>query len=153
MSDKIYYIVDASVLAKLFFPEPQHNSAKIFFKHSFRNNWQLIAPFLIDYEFGNICWKKVQRNEITHNEATEILNNFQRIFLTRIDMISFIKDILKIAIQTQSTFYDSSYLVLARILNTKFITADEAFLRKIADKFPENIICLKDIDQIIEIKK
>jgi len=143
--DKIYYIIDASVVAKLFFPEPLHKEAIIFFQNSIHNNYQLLAPSLIDYEFGNICWKKFYRGEIKAREAEKIINDFQQLPITRMNVIPILNIILDFSIKSETTFYDSSYLVLAIELKGQFVTADEKFFQKVQGYFPDFINILSEI--------
>ncbi len=144
----MYCVVDASVVAKLFFPEIHHPHAAKFFRYALKNRWQLIAPSLTDYEIGNICWKKVRRKEINSDEAIEILQNFRELFLSRIEITPLLEKIANLSFKTQSTFYDSAYLLLARELNTKFVTGDEAFFAKANKYFPENVVLLWEVNEL-----
>lgn len=145
MIDKTYYIIDAGVVAKLFFPEPFHNEAIIFFQDLIHNNYQLLAPSLIDYEFGNICWKKFYRGEINAKESQQILKDFQQLPINRIDVTLILNTIFDFSLKLKSTFYDSSYLVLALELKGKFVTADEKFFQKVKRSFPDSINILSKI--------
>jgi predicted nucleic acid-binding protein len=100
----------------------------------------------VDYEFGNICWKRVKRGELKEIEAIEIIQNYQKINLNKIDIDNFIPNILALAIDTQTTFYDCSYLILATELNTKFITADDSFAKQMQNYFPKQIVSLRTVE-------
>ena len=145
---KKQYVIGASVVAKLFFPEELSDQSKKLFQNALKSNWQLLAPKLVDYEFGNICWKRVKHGELKEIEAIEIIQNYQKINLNKIDIDNFIPNILALAINTQTTFYDCSYLILATELNTKFITADDSFAKQMQNYFPKQMVSLKTLDII-----
>ncbi|MGB8366644.1 MAG: type II toxin-antitoxin system VapC family toxin [Rhizomicrobium sp.] len=57
-------VIDASIAAKRVIEEPGTREALALRAHA-----QLIAPELLTAECANILWKKVQRNELTKEEA------------------------------------------------------------------------------------
>lgn len=54
-------------------------------------------------------------------------------------------EILTVAIKPNITFYDSSCMMLAKTVKTKFVTADEILVRKTHRYFPRVSVILSDI--------
>ena len=65
-------MVDASVAAKWFLPEPDAAAALRLLDGPHR----LAAPDLIRSEFGNIVWKLHTRGVLDTNEASEMIEHF-----------------------------------------------------------------------------
>jgi predicted nucleic acid-binding protein len=139
-------VIDSSVIAKLFFHEDLSNKAIEFIKYSIKSDWQLLAPNLIDYEIGNICWKRIKRKELQETEAVQVLENYRKLIIAKIEVLRFVPEILSIAVKANITFYDSSYLYLAVAMNSKFITADAILVKSVQQFFPEDIIGLKNLN-------
>ncbi len=116
-------VVDASVAIKWFIPEVHSLHAARLFKKSAK----LLAPDLIMAEVGNILWKKCRLKALEINEATEILNSFQRMPLDIYETKQLLNTAWAIATQHQRTLYDSLYLALAETTGCPLITADRAF--------------------------
>ncbi len=81
------------------------------------------------YEVGNVIWKEYKRGKIRNliavaNLFQEILNSMQKI-----EVDSGVSEILKIAIKEGLTFYDASYLYVARSRGLKLVTEDSDLLR------------------------
>ena len=69
------YVVDASVVAKLFFEEEHSGRSAALFRRASR----LLAPDLVWAELGNVVWKRASRAEITDVQATLILGEAMRL--------------------------------------------------------------------------
>ena len=62
-------VVDASVVAAAFFPEPHHETAE----GILASGWDLCAPDLLLAEVGNVVWKRHMRGELTTPEAEALV--------------------------------------------------------------------------------
>jgi len=121
-------VVDASVAVKWFVPEIHSAAAARMLDPEIA----LYAPDLIGPEFGNILWKKVRREEITREEAVEIVNAFAKLpFEIRPSSI-LLPAAFELAIELDRTVYDSLYLALAVAEECALITADAKFHATIA---------------------
>ncbi len=120
-------VVDASVAAKWFLPEPQAEIALNLLdgKHN------LMAPDLFQIEFGNIVWKCHQRNLLSADELTEIVRQFLLLPVEIYASESFVSFAVELAVTTGRTVYDSLYLALAIKQDAVFVTADERFANAI----------------------
>ncbi len=88
------------------------------------------------YELGNTLWKGVRRGILTEEGATRLMEIIQRIVnnlrIMRFDELK-LEEAIKLATQTQLTFYDASYLYIAIKLDETLVTED-AKLREMAER-------------------
>ncbi len=113
-------VIDASVAAKWI--KPEIHSARA--AHLLEGPYTLLAPDLLWPEVGNILWKSVQRQEITHAEAREGLRTLLRYPVTVVPGQSLIPTALEIALQYRQTVYDALYVALATTRDCQLVTAD-----------------------------
>jgi len=113
-------VVDASVAAKWFLPEPGAEAAL----RLLNGRRRLIAPDLIHAEIGNIAWKLCARKVLSAEEATEMIEHLLSMPLEIHESGPLLPQALEIAIATDRTVYDSLYLALAVELDATVITAD-----------------------------
>jgi predicted nucleic acid-binding protein len=120
--------VDASVVAKWFFPE-EHSSAA---RRLLSARRTLLAPDLIWSEVGNVVWKRVRRGELTPGEAAELIADLIRMPLRIAPTQGLAAPALELAIASDRTVYDCTYLALAIHRRCRLATADERFVRALA---------------------
>jgi predicted nucleic acid-binding protein len=114
-------VVDASALAALLFAEPEADAVEVRLRDAI-----LVAPRLIEYELGNTCWKKCRRYP---DSAAALMANF--VLLQDLDLQLQDVDpaaVLELARRLEITYYDSSYLWLARTLTVELVTLDARLL-------------------------
>lgn len=116
-------VIDVSVAVKWFIPEI-HSEAAVRLLDS---KFMISAPDLIVSEIGNTLWKKVRRQEITPEEASEILNTFPNAGVEIYACGPLLASALELAIALDRTVYDCLYLALAVAQNCALITADQRF--------------------------
>lgn len=116
-------VVDASVAVKWFVPEVHSAAATRLLEPDFI----LSAPDLIGPELGNTVWKKVQRQELTREEATEILTAFPATGVELYPSSVLLASAVDLAVALDRTVYDSLYLALAVAQDCALITADQRF--------------------------
>ena len=122
-------VVDASVVAKWFFPEEYSQAAN----RLFSRRYQLIAPDLLAAEFGNLTWKRVRRRELTPDDASLLILDFLRLPVTLISSGPLLPFALDLALETGRTVYDCLYLALALNQDVQLVTADQRFANSLAD--------------------
>jgi predicted nucleic acid-binding protein len=86
------------------------------------------------YEIGNIIWKEYKRGKIKHSVLVmkmfeEIIRNMKKLSSNQ-EML----EIFDVAVKNNITFYDASYIYIARKHGLKLVTEDADLL-----KFPEAI--------------
>ncbi len=116
-------VTDASVAVKWFVPEIHSAAALRLLDPAFI----ISAPDLIGPELGNTVWKKVRRQEITADEATEILTAFPKVGVEIYPSGTLLIAASDLAVALEHTVYDSLYLALAIALDCALITADRKF--------------------------
>lgn len=138
------YVVDASVVIKWFVPEIYTEQAVSLLQAES----ELHAPDLLVPEFGNILWKKVQRREISVQEAEESIQIFQKIPVMTYSTRDLVEKSLEMAIRLKETVYDSLYLALAETLSCPLVTADRVLFEKVKKHKKAKYICwIEDLKQ------
>lgn len=84
-------------------------------------------------ECANILWKKVRRGELTEQEAGLAGQLIQRADLDVQPTRPLMPRALDLAIALDHAAYDCIYLALAIENGWRFVTADERFVRKLAE--------------------
>jgi len=84
---------------------------------------------LTKYEIGNVIWKEFKKNKI--KDLLTVLQLFKEI-LSDINELSIGKDldeVEKISIENNMTFYEASYIYIARKHRLKLVTEDKDLLK------------------------
>ena len=118
-------VVDASALACFCFDEPEIEQVA-----QQLVGYTLFAPALLEFELGNICWKRLRKDPA---QSPAILAQFaiRREFPITVRPVV-MEEVVALAAQTELTAYDASYLWLARILGAALITLDAKLARAAA---------------------
>jgi len=136
------WIVDASVAAKWFFPEEHSRNAL----RLLSDRHELFAPDLLWAELGNVLWKRVQRREISENEAEGVLEDFLQLPIQFIPSGGLLSLAMEAALAAKRTLYDSLYIALAMRYHCQLVSADERFIHALS-KFPlvQHLIFIGDV--------
>ena len=130
-------VVDASVAAKWFLPEPHKNKAEKLLRDFLADKVDLIAPDLIVAEVGNVLWhRSILRGDISANQASESFAYFLAIPLTLQPSSTIAVAAFKLAAETRHRIYDMLYVALAQQNGCEFVTADEKLVNKLGGTFP-----------------
>lgn len=121
-------VVDASVAIKWFVPEIHSPAASRLLDATVH----LCAPDLIGPEIGNTLWKKVRRDSISRQEASEILTTFESIGVEIYASAVLLAGAFEIAAALDRTVYDSIYLALAMAQDCALVTADRKFYSSVS---------------------
>ena len=120
------FVVDASIAIKWVIEEEDTPAAlKLLEAH-------LLAPDLLVAECANILCKKVQRKELSRNQALLAARLLEGADLELLPTRSLLGSATNLAIQLDHPAYDCLYLALAAASDCQFITADQRLLRKLA---------------------
>lgn len=118
-------VIDASVVIKFYVPEILSDHAEQVLSRAAGGELMLYAPDLVYPETGNILWQKMRRQELAHEEVDEIVDAVIALPM----IIEPSKPIFPLAVsiagQCGITVYDALYVAMARIYETKMITADK----------------------------
>ncbi len=119
-------VIDASIAVKWVVDEQGTPEALIL-----RQKAKLIAPELLVAECANVLWKKVQRNELSKEEALLAARLLQGAEIELLPTRSLFEAATRMSIELDHAAYDCLYLALAVENECRFVTADERFLRKL----------------------
>lgn len=121
-------VIDASIAVKWVVEEEGTLEAL-----TLRRRAKLIAPELLTAECANILWKKVQRDELSKDEALLAARLLQAADVEFLPTRSLLEAATQIAIELKHAAYDCLYLALATERDCRFVTADERFVRKLSE--------------------
>jgi len=126
---KAALVIDASVALKWVVDEPGTEEAL-----DLRRGHALIAPELLVVECANVLWKKVQRRELTGDEAFIGARLLQAADVEIVGTRSLMEKTTRMAVELSHPAYDCLYLALALERHCPFVTADGNLLRKLVGK-------------------
>jgi predicted nucleic acid-binding protein len=135
-------VIDASIAIKWVVEEDGTAEAL-----RLRQGTRLLAPEFLAAECANIFWKKVQRDELSMDEALLATRLLQAADIEFLPAHSLLEAATRIAIELDHPAYDCLYLALAAERDCRFVTADERFLRKLNEgrrrQFRDRVIGLR----------
>lgn len=121
-------VIDASIAVKWVIEENGTPAAL-----ALRDKARLIAPELLVAECANILWKKVQRGELSIDEAHLAARILEAAEIELLPTRFLLAAATRMAIDLNHPAYDCFYLALAEANECRFVTADERFLRKLGE--------------------
>jgi predicted nucleic acid-binding protein len=122
-------VVDASVTAKWYFPEPGGDAADRVLEDRIVGARELLAPDLIVPEFANVLWKRVRRRECSRAAATEILGLWEIDRPSLVPSCELAAQAFELAIRLEQPVDDCLYLALALEIEAPLVTADRQLAR------------------------
>jgi predicted nucleic acid-binding protein len=136
-------VVDASVAVKWLIEEDGTSQAL-----ALRRRAKLIAPDFLTAECANIFWKKVQRGELSRDEALLAARLLQASEIELAPTRSLMEAATRIAIELDHPAYDCLYLAVAIDRNCRFVTADQRLARKLREgrgsRFRDRVVSLAE---------
>ena len=112
-------VVDASAIAAVVFGEAEGETV--------RRGQLLYAPSLIGYELTHVAWKKMRRTVGSAVAISDALASVARLGMIHKEPDTV--EVLGLAVATNLTPYDASYLWVAKTLGLKLVTLDQALAR------------------------
>jgi predicted nucleic acid-binding protein len=122
-------VVDGSVAAKWYFPEPGHEAANGILAGGISGEHELLAPDLIVPEFVNVLWKHVRRRECSIAAAEAILAAWQTDHPALVPSADLATRAFQLATALDLSLYDCLYLALALAIEARLVTADRQLAR------------------------
>ena len=119
-------VIDASIAIKWVVEESGTEEAL-----NLRREASLMAPDLLIAGCASILWKKVQRGELSKDEASLAARLLQGADIELVPTRSLLEAATLAAIELDHPAYDCLYLALAAARGCSFVTADERLLRKL----------------------
>lgn len=121
-------VVDSSIVAKWFLPEEHSDEARTLLT----SGVELVSPDLMPIEVASVAWKRVQRGELTAEEATALVHDLAALPVRIEPSDNLIEAALELALATKRTVYDCLYVALAVAHDCEFVTADERLVNALA---------------------
>ena len=115
------FVLDASVLVKLFFEEPHSQLADKCFSQA----EERLAPDLIWAEASNVIWKRCRRGDVSKEQASGIAAQLLAMPLATRASTGLIPEAMEIAIQFDRTVYDGLYVALAMKADCPLLSGDQ----------------------------
>jgi predicted nucleic acid-binding protein len=136
------FLIDASIAVKWVVQEDGTSEAL-----GLRRRAKLVAPELLAAECANILWRKVQRDELSRDEAFLAARLIQAADIEFLPARHLLEAATRIAVELDHPAYDCVYLALAVERDCRFVTADERLVRKLNEgrrhRFRSRVIGLK----------
>lgn len=121
-------VVDASIIAKVFFEETHSRECIALLK----GPGPFLAPDLIFAEVASVIWKRANKKELSLPSAAAAIDTLLMMPLETSDIRLLTQDAARIALSSGRTVCDSLYLALAMQRRCTFITADERLVNALA---------------------
>lgn len=126
------FVIDASVVLAVLLPDERVSpNARRLLKIIISRENRFFAPKLLEFEAGNGLKSAVLGKRIRYESLEKLLNNFEKIPITFTDIN--MGGVMKLAVEREISFYDASYLYLAKLKKCKLLTLDSC-LEKMAEK-------------------
>ena len=124
-------VIDTSVVAKWFVEEDERDKSILVRNQLLSGKISLVAPRLLIYEMGNVLTLNTNLNSKEISDALRSLVDIGlEIYVMGFDELEMAT---KISRKFNITFYDAVFASLAKILNTKLVTADKSLSRKLRE--------------------
>ena len=124
-------VIDTSVVAKWFVEEDERDKSILVRNQLLSGKISLVAPRLLIYEMGNVLTLNTNLNSKEISDALRSLVDIGlEIYVMGFDELEMAA---KISRKFNITFYDAVFASLAKILNTKLVTADKSLSRKLRE--------------------
>jgi predicted nucleic acid-binding protein len=120
-------VIDASIAIKWVVEEEGTAEAL-----ALRNAAHMIGPDLLVGECANVLWKKVQRDQLSVEQALLAARLLEGAEIELLPTRALLSTATRIAIECNHPAYDCLYLALAMANDCRFVTADDSFMRKLA---------------------
>ncbi len=131
------FVVDASVVIKLFADEPLSDVADALFARFARErDMHFWVPDFFFVECANILWKHVRQSKISEAKAERCLRRLVEMELHAVAAEQIVVDALSLAMRYDISAYDASYVAVARLVDAPLVTADERLVRKVGEHEP-----------------
>ena len=132
----MHFVVDTSVLAKVFLAEPERELVDELLQASIEGNVTLLAPSLLLYELNNV----LVSNGIRGDEYAEAIASLMRWVRAKVIDIAEVNEerlrqaeaIASVDTQGQGhiSSFDATFHALALMRDATFLTSDQTYVRK-----------------------
>ena len=131
------FVVDSSVAAKWFFPEPHSEEALALLD----DRHELHAPDLLLMEVDSVVCKRIRSREITVRIGREIRAGLRRAPVRLHPSEPLLEPAFELAVATEQNIYDCVFLALAVLLRARMVTADRRFFNSLRSGRYSDCVC------------
>lgn len=128
--------VDASVVVKWLLPEEDRDRALLIRDLYQDDKLDLIAPYLLVGEVGNVLWRKVRSGDLSPDQGRRCFEQLLRDSPILLDSPDISRSAFEIAVAHDRTVYDCLYLAYALEQRCDLVTADKKFHGAMHPAFP-----------------
>jgi predicted nucleic acid-binding protein len=122
------FVIDASLMLSAILPDEKvAKEFKKYFKLFEDSKIILISPELLKYEIANSFKSSVIQKRMTEDLAMKLYERFLRMDI-KYSVFDYSR-VLKLSVEKKLSFYDASYLYLAKANKCKLLTLDNALLK------------------------
>jgi predicted nucleic acid-binding protein len=114
------YVVDASVAAKWYFPEPLSERADAVLEE----RHEILAPDILFIEIARLAWQRARRREIDAAAADRIVAELRKVPFELRPTAELVTAALPLALNQGFTLTDGFYIALAVQAGCPVVTAD-----------------------------
>jgi predicted nucleic acid-binding protein len=114
------YVVDASVAARWYFPEPLAERADALLEQ----RSEILAPDILLVEIAQLAWKRARRGEISEPMADRIMAELRKVPFELKPTAELVTAALPLALHRGFTLTDAFYIALAVQSGCPLVTAD-----------------------------
>jgi len=136
------YVVDSSVAAKWFFPEPHSDEALALLD----DGYELHAPDLFLMEVDSVVGKRIRARELSVRIGREIRAALRRAPVRLHPSEPLLEPAFELAVATRQSIYDCVFLALALVLRGQMVTADRRFHDALrGERFADKVCWVADV--------
>ena len=129
------YVVDANVVVKLFVDEELSDEARALLgRLALPEPDQFCAPDLLLAECANVLWKYVRFYGYDVEMARANLADLADLAVQTVPLTTLFREAFEIGCRLNIAVYDACYVALAEGLECPLVTADEPFVRRLAEE-------------------
>jgi predicted nucleic acid-binding protein len=136
-------VVDSSVMAKWFLPEPDSAQAQRLLTETVSAGGRLIVVDLAFPEVASAIWKRQRQGMITPGEADQMLDALIRCPVHVEPSFRLLRSGFALAVQYDRSIYDALFAALANDLGLPGVTADQPLYSALHTHIPR-ITLLRD---------
>jgi len=122
-------VVDASVIAKFYFPEADSESARSLLF----SGVGIVVPDFLFIEIASIAAKYTRRGWSSEERAADAVSAVRELVDQSVPMALLADRAFHFAVQHGFSAYDGAYVALAEMEGLAMVTADERLVRRAAD--------------------
>lgn len=129
-------VVDASVIVKMLLDEEYSEKAQSLFADADRRHDTIAAPSLLWFEVTNAIQRRSQRDRFPLLRGLQLLEDFERLSITRVDPPGQHRDALRLANRYTLGGHDAHYVALAELFGCDLWVDDGRLLNAVRGHLP-----------------